>query len=238
MIRSVLAAVLLTAVASPALAQDAEPQDVLANYGADPWSFAFGAATDNRSKDASKSDGNPFVWGEAVWETSDGFFYAGPAFETIDSSTGSNLETDIGLGIRPQFAGFDLDLNATHKWQIDADPDTDDDAWEFTADVSRSIGPAGARLRLQHSPDGTGSTEAWTWYEARVSWDFTDKLSGSTAIGRREQDNSIDYTGWNAGFTYALTQTLEADLRWHATDANEPGEQYRDGLVFGISAAF
>ena len=101
-----------------------------------------------------------------------------------------------------------------------------------------SIGPAGARLRLQHSPDGTGSTEAWTWYEARVSWDFTDKLSGSTAIGRREQDNSLDYTGWNAGFTYALTQTLEADLRWHATDANEPGEQYKDGLVFGISAAF
>lgn len=159
MIRPVLAAVFMTALAAPALAQDAEPQDVLANYGSAPWSFAFGAATDNRSKDASKSDGNPFVWGEAVWETSDGFFYAGPAFETIDSSTGSNLETDIGVGLRPQFAGFDLDLNATHKWQINADQGADDDAWEFTADVSRSIGPAGgssapATLARRHGLDG------------------------------------------------------------------------------------
>src|SRR5215217_1196480 len=56
------------------------------------WSFSFGAATENRSKDASKSDGEPFVWGEAQWESASGFFYAGPSFETIKASTGSDLE--------------------------------------------------------------------------------------------------------------------------------------------------
>lgn len=201
------------------------------------WSFSFGAATDNRSKDASKSDGQAFVWGQGAWESTSGLFYGTAGLETIDGG-GSNLESELAMGLRPQAAGFDFDLNVAWKNRFDADAGYDADAWEFTADASRSIGPAGARVRLQHSPDGTGSTKAWTWYEARLSWEFTPKLSGSTAIGRREQDNSVDYTGWNVGLSYALTRNLEADLRWHATDADVPGEQYSDALVLGLSASF
>jgi uncharacterized protein (TIGR02001 family) len=230
MIRILLSAALLTAVAVPAFAQDAvTPRG--------DWSFSFGAATDNRSKEASKTDGEAFVWGQGAWESADGMFYGTVGAETIDGG-GSKLESELALGVRPQAAGFDFDLNVAWKNRFDADAGYDADAWEFTADASRSIGPAGARVRLQHSPDGTGSTKAWTWYEARLSWDFTPKLSGSTAIGRREQDNSIDYTGWNVGLSYALTRNLEADLRWHATDADVPGEQYRDALVFELSASF
>ena len=201
------------------------------------WSFAFGAATDNRSKDASKSGGDPFVWGEAEWRSASGLFYAGPSFETIESS-GSDLEVALNAGVRPEFAGFDLDLNAKHKWQVDANPGTDDDSWEFTADVKRSIGPASGRVRLQYSPDSTGSTEAWTWVAARVGWDFNEKLNASAEIGRREQDNSVDYTGYNVGVTYALNRTVELDVRWHGTDAEVPGEQYADSLVAGVSFAF
>ena len=223
-----LAAAALALFAGSAQAQDA----------AGDWSFGLGAATDNRSKDASKSDGEPFVWGEARWSNSSGFFYAGPAFETIRSSTGSDLEVSLTAGIRPEIAGFDLDISAEHKWHVDANPGADDNAWEFTADIKRSIGPASARVRLQHSPDSTGSTEAWTWVALRGGWEFTNRLSATAEIGRREQDNSIDYTGWNVGFSYALTDAIEADLRWHATDADVPGEQYKDGLVAGIAFAF
>jgi len=221
----------LWAFAAPVAAQDAP-----APTGS--WSFAVGAATDNRSKGASKSDGEAYVWGEAEWENASGLIYAGSGFQTIKSSSGSELEVEIGAGLRPEIAGFDLDLNVTHKSQIDAAPTYDDNAWEFTADVKRSIGPASGRVRLQYSPDGMGGTEAWTWVEARLGWDFTDKLEGTAAIGRREQDNSLDYTAWNAGFTYALTDNLEADLRYYATDADVPGEQYADSLVAGISLAF
>lgn len=227
MIRAVSTAVLLALLATPAAAQDGGS-----------WSFALGAGTDNRSKDASKSDGEAYVWGQAQWESASGLFYAGPQFETIKSSTGSDLEVALSAGVRPEIAGFDLDFNAEHKWHVDADPGTDDAAWEFTADVKRSIGPANARLRLQHSPDSTGSTEAFTWLALRGGWDFSDKLTGTVEIGRREQDNSIDYTGWNAGFTYALTRNLEAEVRYHATDADVPGEQYADALVAGVSIAF
>lgn len=225
------AATALLAFAGTASAQDAAP-------AAGSWSFAVGAATDNRSKDASKSNGEAYVWGAAEWESASGLFYAGAGLETIKSSTGSELEGEIGAGFTPEVAGFDLDLNATFKQQFEANPGADADAWEFTADIKRSIGPASGRIRLQHSPDGTGSTEAWTWYEARIGWDFTNKLEATASIGRREQDNSLDYTGWNAGFTYALTDKLEADVRYHATDADVPGEQYADALVVGLSIAF
>lgn len=220
----------LLACALPAAAQD------VATPGR--WSFAFGAATDNRSKDISKSDGDAFVWGEAEWASASGLFYAGPSFETIRSPTGSELELKASAGLRPQVAGFDLDLNAAYKYQVDANPGADEDAWEFTADVNRSIGPASGRIRLQYTPDSMGSTEAWTWVEARLGWDFTDRLRGTASVGHRQQDNSLDYTGWNAGFTYALTQHMQADIRYHATDADVPGEQYADALVAGISFAF
>ncbi len=222
------AALALLAAATPSAAQDAPSGS---------WTFVVGAGTDNRSKAVSKSDGDAFAWGEAEWQSASGMFYAGPSFETIRSS-GSDLEVALNAGVRPEFAGFDLDFNVKHKWQIDANPGADADAWEFTADVKRSIGPASGRIRLQYSPDSTGATEAWTWTEARVGWDFTDKLYASAAIGRREQDNSVDYTGYDVGLNYALTRNLEAELRWYGTDADVPGEQYADSLVAGVSLAF
>ena len=224
----VLATTLL-AFAVPAAAQDA---------AAGSWAFAVGAGTDNRSKGASKSDGDAYVWGEAEWENASGLLYGGAGFQTIKSSSGSDLEVEAGFGVRPELAGFDLDLNATYKSQIDAVSGYDDTAWELTADVKRSIGPASGRVRFQYSPDGMGGTEAWTWVEARLGWDFTNKFEGTAAIGRREQDNSLDYTAWNAGLTYALTDNLDADVRYYATDADVPGEQYADSLVAAISLAF
>lgn len=235
MLRTLTNAALLAAAPLVLLASGAHAQDAAQSAG--KWSFSAGAATDNRSKAASKSDGNPFVYGAAEWESASGLFYGSGGLETIDGG-GSKLESELVAGVRPEFAGFDFDLNVAHKNRFDADPGYDNDAWEFTADMKRSIGPASARLRLQHSPDGTGSTKAWTWVALRGGWDFTDKLNVSAEVGRRDQDNSIDYTGWNVGGSYALTPKTELDLRWYDTDADVPGEQYKGALVAGINFSF
>lgn len=228
MIRSLVTSIALISCAAPAVAQETGSN----------WEFALGAATDNRSKDASKSEGNPSVWGEALWVSSSGLFYAGPGFETIKSSTGSKLEVQAVAGIRPEIAGFDVDLKAAFKQQIDADRGTDDDAWEFTANLSRSIGPASARLQVQHSPDGTGTVKSWTWVETRLGWDLTNSLTATAAVGRREQNNAPDYTGWNAGLNWQIRRGLDADLRWYDTNADVPGEQYAGALVAAVSFAF
>lgn len=227
-----IALVALTAsvVASPVLAQ---------SLSGGSWDYGIGAGTDNRSKQVSKSDTDPFAWGLAEWTSGDGYFYGGPGFETIDSS-GSDVEVELGFGIRPQVAGFDLDLNVTHKWRLDSDPGTDDDAWELTADASRAIGPATGTLRLQYSPDGTGTTKAWTWVEARASWDLTLDTAISAGIGRREQDLSVDYTGWDVGVTWQLTPSIDLDVRYHDTDADPSlfGDQYGSALVANVGFYF
>lgn len=227
----------LTALASPALAQSSEPETVLANYGSS-WSFFGTAGTDNRSKGISKTEGEGFVGFSAEWTSASGLFYVAPTTETIKSSILSELEVDLAAGIRPEILGFDLDLSAMHRWQVDANPADDNTAWEFTGDIKRSIGPASARLRLQYSPDGIGGTKEWTWVEGRLGWEFTDRLKGTAAVGRREQENSVDYSAWNAGITYDLTDRLELDVRWYDTDAGVPTETYDSALVAAINVYF
>lgn len=227
MIRTLTTALALALTAAPAVAQDMPGQ----------WAIGFGAGTDNRSKAASKTLGEEYVWVSGQWESDSGFVYVSGGFEGIDSN-GSETEGELNLGIRPEVAGFDLDLSATHKWQLDANPGADAEAWEFTANLSRSIGPARARLQLQHSPDGTGSTRAWTWVEARAGWEFNETVSASAAIGRREQDNAIDYTGYNAGVAWAIGRHAELDVRWYGTDGPGSDPRYADSLVAEISFAF
>src|SRR5687768_4470764 len=84
------ASTLLLASAGAVSAQEA-PGPAPAAAPAGEWSFALGAATDNRSKEASKSDGDPYVWGQTEWASASGLFYGGAGFETIKSSTGSEL---------------------------------------------------------------------------------------------------------------------------------------------------
>lgn len=227
MIRTLTTALFIACLATPALAQTAPGQ----------WSVGFGAGTDNRSKDASKSMGDPYGWAEAEWSGSDGRFYAKGGLEGIKSN-GSDLEATLGLGVRPQVGGFDLDLSAVHKWQVDAMPGVDDDAWEFTASASRGIGPAKARLLIQHSPDGFGTTGAWTWVEARAGWDFTPTVSASAAVGRREQQRAADYTGYNAGVSWAFHRNAALDVRWYGTDGPAGDPRYADALVAEVSFGF
>lgn len=221
---------LLTTALSPAAAL-AQAQD-------GSWSVAVGAATDNRSKNASKSQGDASVHGALTWTDGTGLFYAGPAAETIKASNGADLEVQVAGGIKPRWAGLQLDLNLAFKHQLNARNNTDEDAWEFSASATRAFGPTKARLQVQHSPDSTGTTKAWTWVEGRLGWTLAPRLEGTVAVGRREQDSSLDYTGWNAGLTYALSDGLELDLRWHDTDGDPNNAQYAGALVAGLNYAF
>jgi hypothetical protein len=234
MIRTtVMAALCAAAFVTPAAAQT----DAGASASRDAWSFELGAGTDNRSKDASKSGNDGYAYGSATWESADGLFYAGPGFQTIQAG-GSNLEAEFVVGYQPEAFGYSFDFNAAYKHRLDAERGYDQTGWEFTGNASRSIGPASARLQVQYSPDAAGSTRSFTWVEGRVGWDFTNALTGTAAVGRREQNGAPDYTGWNAGVTYAMTDAVEIDVRYYDTDAHTFGEQYEDALVAKVAYAF
>ena len=214
--------------ASPALAQSGD--------GA-RWSFELGAATDNRSKNVSKTETNGHIFGSATWESADRRFYAGPAFEGVQGN-GADVEVKLVAGFTPEAYGFEFDFNIAYLNRVDAEAGFDEDGIELTANVSRSIGPATGAFQVQYAPDPTGSATAFVWVQAELGWDFNDRLSGSAAVGRREQNNAPDYTGWNAGLTYGLTDALDLDVRYYDTNAHDQGKQYRDGLVAEVKYSF
>lgn len=238
MTRLAPAALALCLLAAPALAQEESSSDSASSVGSQGgWAFSVGAGTDNRSKNASKSNGDPFVSGTAEWESQSGFFYAGPSFETVKSN-GADVEFNAVVGARPYWAGFDIDLSAVYKVRPGSDDGVDDEEWQVGAIVERSVGPARALLRVEYAFDAFGSTDSYVWTEAEAGWAFTNRLEGSVAVGKREQKGSIDYVGWNVGATYALTNALELDLRYYDTDANSEGEQYKEALVASVNYAF
>lgn len=234
MIRSSLLLALLL-VPTVAAAQDRDNAR-FSGDSASHWSFELGAGTDNRSKGASKSGNAPYVFGEVQWNASNGF-YADLEFETIDSS-GSRVETEAEAGWQYSALGLDFDTSVSHKWRLGAVPGHDDAAWEYQFDVIKDFGAVDTRFRVEHSPDGLGSTQASTWVEGRVRFPLADRLKASATLGSREQDNGPDYTGWNAGVAWALTDTTSVDLRWHGTDIEEQGEQYENALVASMLIAF
>jgi uncharacterized protein (TIGR02001 family) len=218
----------LMAPASAALAQSA---------GEGRWSFEVGAATDNRSKDVSKTQTEGHIFGSATWQSADQRFYAGPSFEGVKGN-GADVEAKFTAGYTPEAFGYEFDFNIAYLNRLDADAGYDEDAWELEANVSRSIGPATGAFQVQYSPDPAGSATSFVWVEAKLGWDFGNSLSGSAAVGRREQNGAPDYTGWNAGVTYGLTEALDLDVRYYDTNAHDQGKQYRDGLVAEISYSF
>lgn len=225
----------LMLAALPAIAQDRDNTRYVGDQGSH-WTFEAGAGTDNRSKGTSKSGNAPYVFAEAQWNAANGF-YADIEFETIDSS-GSNVETEAEAGWQFSGGGFDFDVSTSHKWRVEADPGQDAAAWEFQADVMRDFGALDTRLRVEHSPDGLGSTEAWTWVEGRLRWPVAERITAGVTLGRREQDRAPDYTGWNAGLTWEVREGVDADLRWHDTDAHQEGETYEGALVAALTLTF
>ena len=122
---------------------------------------------------------------------------------------------------------------------LDANPGNDDDAWEFTADVSRDLTDRiDARLRFQYSPDSAGGTRSWTWVEARGRVRVHDRVRVSAAVGRREQVNSRDYTAWNIGADFKINDHARLDLRWYDTDVTNPSAQYDEALVAVLNLGF
>ena len=231
MIRSsVFAAVLagLALSASDAVAQPGPAGD---------WFFLLGAATDNRSKNVSKTGNDGHVFGSATWVSADGRFYAGPAFEGVQFG-GSDVELALAGGFAPEAFGYLFDFNLAYLNRIDAAAGYDEDAWELTTDISRSIGPASGNLQIQYAPDAAGATRSFVWVEAGLGWAFSNRLAGSAALGRREQVGAPDYTGWNAGLTWSLTDAVDLDARYFDTSAHSEGEIYRGAFVAEISVAF
>ena len=210
------AALALLATAGAASAQDVD--------------FSFNAAltSDYVFRGASQSNEEAALQGGV--DLTAGSFYAGVWASTVDFGDETQAEIDLYTGFRTEAAGYALDFGVIGYVYADDDQSSDYDYLELKAAASRAFGPATIGAAVYYSPDFFGSAdEEATYVEVNAAFSPIDKVTVSGAVGNQYLDVSDDYLTWNLGATYAFTDNLALDVRYHDTDFD--GSYLYDGRV-------
>ncbi|MBU7588342.1 MAG: TorF family putative porin [Sphingopyxis terrae] len=213
--------------AVPAFADDTSPIDL---------SFNVGAATDYVWRGVSQTDENPQFFGGV--DATVGMVYAGTWLSNVDFGNDTDFEIDLYAGVKPQLGPVSLDLGVIYYGYINAPAGSNQDYVEFKLAGSAPVGPATVGAAVYYSDDFFGGTGKATYVELSGSMPIAEKLSVSGAIGHQNVDYDGDYTTWNLGAGYALTDFLGVDLRYHDTNEHDFGKLYDSRVVLGLKAAF
>ncbi|MBS0489079.1 MAG: porin [Proteobacteria bacterium] len=226
---TLLAAAATAAMSGAAFAQDESPLDL---------SFNVGAATDYVWRGVSQTDESPQIYGGV--DATVGMVYAGTWLSNVDFGTGNDtdFELDLYAGIRPQLGPVALDLGIQYYGYINAPTGSDQDFVEFKLAGSVPVGPATVGAAVFWSDNFYGGTGNATYVELNGSSPIGEKFSVSGAVGHQDVDYDGDYTTWNLGVGYALTDFLGVDLRYHDTNEHDFGDLYESRVVLGLKAAF
>jgi uncharacterized protein (TIGR02001 family) len=213
------------AVAAPAAAQEAPSFD-----------FHVGAASDYVFRGVSQTDEHVQVFGGA--DVSAGQAYAGVWVSNVDFNDTTDAEYDLYAGFKPTLGVVSLDLGVLYYGYVDAPSGADLDYVELKAAGSVPLGPATLGAQAYYSPNYYAHVDHAFYYEINGAFSPTEKVSLSAALGRQELDGSGDYTTWNVGVGYALTDHLGVDLRYHDTDEDGLGDIYGSRVVISLKASF
>lgn len=220
------AALAAMAAAGPALAQD---------NGVD-IEFNVGAASDYVFRGVSNTDENPQVFGGA--DLTAGLFYAGVWFSNVDYNDGTDAEYDLYAGFTPTLGAVSLDFAALYYGYVDAPSGADYDYLELQAKASVPVGPATFGAGFYYVPDSYGHVDHSMYYEVNAEYAVGEKWAFSGALGRQAFDGGGDYTTWNVGAGYQLTDNLGLDLRYHDTDKHSFGKTYDSRVVLSAKVTF
>lgn len=202
------------------------------------WSANVAVGSDYVFRGVSQTEDGAAI--SAGVDMTNGVFYAGAWASNVSfaGDDDSGVEADIYGGVRPEFAGFALDFGVV-GYLYDAPDALDYDYVEFKAAASRAIGPATVGAAVYYSPDFFGAAEdEATWVEANAAFSPADKWTVSGAVGRQFLSSDFDYTTWNAGAAYQMTDNLALDLRWYDTDEHDFGQIYEGRAVASLKAVF
>lgn len=204
------AAVGALAMAGAAQAQDEGPS----------FAFNIGANTDYVFRGFSQTDEDPSVFGGV--DATFGIGYAGVWVSNVDFGNGTDAEFDIYAGVKPVVGAVTLDLAVIYYGYIDQPSGSNEDYWEFKAAASIPAGPATLGVATYYSPQFFGKTGDAFYYEANAAVAIPDtKFSISGAVGRQEIQRAADYTTWNVGVGFALTDHVSFDVRYHDTNLSD-----------------
>ncbi len=139
-------------------------------------------------------------------------FYAGVWASNVQfpSDPKADLETDVYFGTTPTVGNWSFDFGIIGYIYPQSDTDT---TWELKTAVSHPIGKGTIGVASYWGSD----TLDKPYYEVNASYPLAKDWTVSGAMGNNELGQ---YTTWNAGLTYALTEHLSLDLRYSEASHN------------------
>lgn len=202
------------------------------------FSFNVGASTDYVFRGVSQTDEEPQIFGGA--DVSAGMFYAGVWASNVDFLDSTDAEVDVYAGVKPTLGAVSADLGVIYYGYVNSPSGSDYAYWEFKAAGSVAAGPATVGLAAYYSPDFFGAVDEALYYEVNAALPIGESpFTVSGALGRQELEGPGDYTTWNLGVGYALTDNVGFDLRyWDTADAGSFGPYYEPRVVLGVKASF
>ena len=166
-----------------------------------------------------------------------GNFQVGTQWKNV-TSTVAGGEGAVFVGLNREVGGFQLTLQASHKFQTGVHEPTDDHSWEFTGGLTRKFGSVTLRGQVVYSPDDLGGARRSLYWEAGPALDLSKQFKLFANIGHRARRQGDDYTSFNAGTSTTILPKLTLDLRWYDTNRHELGENFQGRAVVTARMAF
>lgn len=180
------------------------------------FAWNVGATSDYVFRGYSQTSEDPAIFGGV--DLTIGGLYAGAWASNVDFGDGTDAEIDLYGGYRSEVSGFAFDFGVVSYLYISELGGADYDYAELKIAASRAIGPVTVGAAAYWSPDFFGADEEATYVEANASFSPAAQWTVSGAVGHQALDVNDDYTTWNAGVAYAITDQVAIDARYHDTD--------------------
>lgn len=228
----VMKSVFISAAVAAAFAL-AMPAAAMAQEPGSAFSFNATITNDYVWRGFSQSNEDPAIQGGIDFTS--GGFYAGTWASTVDFGDGTEAEWDFYVGATGTTGVIDWDLAVTYYTYVDAPSGADYNFVEFKGALSRSFDAVTVGAALHFSPDFYGADETATYVEANLEYALNDKVSLSAGVGRQFLDVTGDYTAWNIGGAYALTDKLALDVRYWDASVDGPLSDARLAVSLGVA---
>lgn len=225
-----VAIIALGLCSSPVEAQEKAGPDI---------AFNVAAASDYVFRGVSQTESDPAVSGGV--DVTQGLFYAGAWAGNVSfvGDADTDAEIDLYAGVRPEFGGFNWDFGVVSYFYAGQPDGADYDYVELKAATTRAIGPATLGAAIYYSPDFFGASEdEATYAEINGAISPADKWTISAALGRQWVSSDFDYTTWNLGAAWQMTDHLALVVRYFDTDEHDFGSAYGSRVVASLKASF
>jgi len=230
---------LAAAAATVALGGAAMAQEVSLSYN-------VGIASDYVFRGVSQTQEDPQVFGGV--DLGYGIGYAGVWASNVDFGTSDpSVEVDLYAGIKPTVGDVALDFGVLYYGYVE-DKNGLPGKFSYTelkAAASKPFGKLTLGVAGYWSPEFPGNGGEASYVEINGALPVAEKFTVSGAVGYQTVDTDgyfagigTDYTTWNLGVGYALTDKLGVDVRYWNTDEKDYGDIYGQRIAVSLKAAF